>query len=247
MYRHWRVILRVSTRQRGSNEDPAPGLAPINRSTAVPTFDSCPAVWRWVCLTEACGIQLAGLLLAWCATVGGRPWGARPLPGLGTTRFDPLAQNLALNSAQIARSPAIARPVGVVKSKASLREIKPTPEACSSWSVPTRSGKDRPQRSKRQTTMASMARRRAAPHQRLPLSPLAGSGADLLDAYRNLPGPLLDVRRHGLTLQIFGELPSRLATETEQLQRIREYLGWQPFDDQRSGALDHVAHPARHG
>lgn len=27
-----------------------------------------------------------------------------------------------------------------------------------------------------------------------------------------------------------GELPGRLATETEQLQRIRESLGWGPFD-----------------
>ena len=38
-------------------------------------------------------------------------------------------------------------------------------------------------------------------------------------------------RQLDLPLVLFGELPSRLATETEQLQRIREYLGWQPFDD----------------
>lgn len=35
----------------------------------------------------------------------------------------------------------------------------------------------------------------------------------------------------GLPLVLLEEVPSRLATETEQLQRIREYLGWRPFDD----------------
>jgi hypothetical protein len=34
-----------------------------------------------------------------------------------------------------------------------------------------------------------------------------------------------------LPLVLLEEVPSRLATETEQLQRIREYLGWRPFDD----------------
>jgi TnpA family transposase len=38
-------------------------------------------------------------------------------------------------------------------------------------------------------------------------------------------------RQLALPLVLFGELPGRLATETEQLQRIREYLGWQPFDE----------------
>jgi TnpA family transposase len=36
---------------------------------------------------------------------------------------------------------------------------------------------------------------------------------------------------------LFGELPGRLATETEQLQRIREYLGWRPFDDEARARL----------
>ena len=35
----------------------------------------------------------------------------------------------------------------------------------------------------------------------------------------------------GLPLVLLEEAPGRLATETEQLQRIREYLGWHPFDD----------------
>ncbi len=38
-------------------------------------------------------------------------------------------------------------------------------------------------------------------------------------------------RQLGLPLVLFGEVPGRLATETEQLQRIRDYLGWYPFDD----------------
>jgi len=38
-------------------------------------------------------------------------------------------------------------------------------------------------------------------------------------------------RQLDLPLVLFGELPGRLATETEQLQRIREYLGWGPFDE----------------
>jgi TnpA family transposase len=35
----------------------------------------------------------------------------------------------------------------------------------------------------------------------------------------------------GLPLVLLEEVPGRLATETEQLQRICEYLGWRPFDD----------------
>ncbi len=38
-------------------------------------------------------------------------------------------------------------------------------------------------------------------------------------------------RQLDLPLVLFGEVPGRLATETEQLQRIRDYLGWYPFDD----------------
>ena len=39
-------------------------------------------------------------------------------------------------------------------------------------------------------------------------------------------------RQLDLPLMLFGEVPERLATETEHLQRIRTYLGWQPFDDE---------------
>ena len=38
-------------------------------------------------------------------------------------------------------------------------------------------------------------------------------------------------RQLDLPLVLFGDIPERLATETEQLQRIREYLGWQAFDE----------------
>jgi TnpA family transposase len=38
-------------------------------------------------------------------------------------------------------------------------------------------------------------------------------------------------RQLELPLVLFGEVPGRLATETEHLQRIRTYLGWRLFDD----------------
>jgi len=42
-----------------------------------------------------------------------------------------------------------------------------------------------------------------------------------------------------LPLVLFGETPGRLATETEQLQRIRDYLGWSLFDAQAQQRLVH--------
>jgi TnpA family transposase len=39
-------------------------------------------------------------------------------------------------------------------------------------------------------------------------------------------------RQLDLPLVLFGEVPGRLATETEHLQRIRTYLGWSSFDDE---------------
>ena len=44
-------------------------------------------------------------------------------------------------------------------------------------------------------------------------------------------------RQLDLPFVLFGELPSRLATETEQLQRIRTYLGWRPFDERARARL----------
>ena len=46
-------------------------------------------------------------------------------------------------------------------------------------------------------------------------------------------------RQLDLPLVLFGEVPGRLATETEHLQRIRTYLGWQPFDDEARARLTH--------
>ena len=53
------------------------------------------------------------------------------------------------NSAKMASRPAMARPAGVVKSSASVRETNPTPRCSSSWRVASRSVTDRPQRSSR--------------------------------------------------------------------------------------------------
>jgi TnpA family transposase len=44
-------------------------------------------------------------------------------------------------------------------------------------------------------------------------------------------------RQLDLPLVLFGEVPERLATETDHLQRIRLYLGWQPFDEEARGRL----------
>lgn len=44
-------------------------------------------------------------------------------------------------------------------------------------------------------------------------------------------------RQLDLPLVLFGEVPGRLATETEHLQRIRTYLGWSPFDDEARARL----------
>lgn len=44
-------------------------------------------------------------------------------------------------------------------------------------------------------------------------------------------------RQLHLPLVLFGDVPGRLATETEHLHRIRTYLGWRPFDDEASRRL----------
>ncbi len=66
------------------------------------------------------------------------------------------------NSAKTASIPARALPLGVVRSSASLRETKPTLSDDNSCRVLTKSTRDRPQRSSRQTTTRSMARFRAS-------------------------------------------------------------------------------------
>ena len=44
-------------------------------------------------------------------------------------------------------------------------------------------------------------------------------------------------RQLDVPLVLFGEVPGRLATETEHLQRIRTYLGWRLFDEESRGRL----------
>ena len=46
-------------------------------------------------------------------------------------------------------------------------------------------------------------------------------------------------RQLDLPLVLFGEVPERLATETEHWQRIQTYLGWQPFDHEAQVRLTH--------
>jgi TnpA family transposase len=44
-------------------------------------------------------------------------------------------------------------------------------------------------------------------------------------------------RQLDLPLVLFGDVPGRLATETDHFHHIRTYLGWQPFDDTSRGRL----------
>jgi hypothetical protein len=44
-------------------------------------------------------------------------------------------------------------------------------------------------------------------------------------------------RQLDLPLVLFGEVPGRLATETDHFHRIRTYLGWHPFGDESRGRL----------
>lgn len=46
-------------------------------------------------------------------------------------------------------------------------------------------------------------------------------------------------RQLELPLVLFGDIPSRLATATEHLQRIRASLDWQPFDEEARTRLTH--------
>lgn len=49
-------------------------------------------------------------------------------------------------------------------------------------------------------------------------------------------------RQLELPLVLFGEIPGRLATETEHFHRIRTYLGWHPFDDEARTRLTNWLH-----
>ena len=96
---------------------------------------------------------------ALAAAVGGRP---SRLPCDRACAKPARSRRMSLsNSAKTESSPAIARPAGVVRSRASVTETKTTSSAVSSCNVDTRSATDRPHRSNRQTRTTSMSRRRA--------------------------------------------------------------------------------------
>jgi hypothetical protein len=46
-------------------------------------------------------------------------------------------------------------------------------------------------------------------------------------------------RQLGLPLVLFGEVPRRLATETDHFLRIRTYLGWGLFENEARARLMH--------
>ncbi len=94
--------------------------------------------------------------------VGGRPCGRPSRRACAIPAFTRSRKISRSNSANTANNPASARPVDVVRSKASVSEIKPTPSSVSSFNIVTRSASERPQRSKRHTRIASSSRRRAA-------------------------------------------------------------------------------------
>src|SRR5215831_1017538 len=99
---------------------------------------------------------------AWSPAVIGRPslWPlARAWARPARVRSCKTSRSKAANTASMA---AIARPAGVVRSSASVKETKPTPRCSSSCRVASRSVTDRPQRSRRQTSTTSISRRRAA-------------------------------------------------------------------------------------
>ena len=99
---------------------------------------------------------------AWTAAVAGRP-SRRPFCRACASPARVRSRRTSLsNSAKMASKPAMARPAGVVRSSASVRETKPTPRCSSSWRVASRSVTERPQRSSHHTSTRSISRRRAA-------------------------------------------------------------------------------------
>ncbi|EGD20152.1 hypothetical protein XGA_1166, partial [Xanthomonas hortorum ATCC 19865] len=75
-------------------------------------------------------------------------------PGLGA-----LADQVALELAQRAKTWKMSRPPGVVVSMLSVSDLKPTPRASSAAIVSMRCGIERPSRSRRQMASTSPARK----------------------------------------------------------------------------------------
>jgi hypothetical protein len=91
--------------------------------------------------------------------------------------------------------------VGVVMSKASVSETKPMPNSANSFSVMTRSGRERPHRSSRQTRIASQLTPADGVGQLFAFGPLQGTRTNLLDLGGDLPSATDRVLTHGLYLE----------------------------------------------
>jgi hypothetical protein len=98
-------------------------------------------------------------------------------------------------------NPAIARPVGVVRSSASVSDTKATPSSASSFQVTTRSMSDRPQRSSRHTSTTSISRRRAESRIFWRSAAFGRTGTNLFDLHRDRPTALCRILPHGAHLQ----------------------------------------------
>jgi hypothetical protein len=94
----------------------------------------------------------------------------------------------------------VARPAGMVRSSASVREANLTPRCSSSWRIAKRSVTERRQWSKRQTSTRSISRRRAAfsSFSRLPAAP---PGVHLAHLHGNRPAAPGRILPHGTILR----------------------------------------------
>src|SRR5262252_8907739 len=135
-----------------------PSCGANTRRTDVRYRPKCRAIAAW--LSPCCASdRICTASLAWAR---GRPWAfprlrASVMPALIRSRIKSRS-----NSANTARKPAKARPAGVVRSRASVNETKPTPRAVSSCSVVIKSTSERPQRSSFHTRITSSFRCLAA-------------------------------------------------------------------------------------
>ena len=120
--------------------------------------------------------------------------------GLSDTGLNSLAQNFALEPANTASNPAMARPVGVVKSNASVSDTTPRPVR----SIPATSVSDlAPSDPSVQPPYQDGVQLppSAPPHQRLSFWTLEGSRIDVFYLGDDHPATLGDVGAHRLDLE----------------------------------------------
>ena len=108
---------------------------------------------------------------------------------------------LRSNSAKTASIPARARPLGVVRSSASLSETKPTSSGASSCRVETRSTSERPQRVEPPHDDLVELPPTGRLKKFLSFGPQAHTRANILDFQGNSPATLGDVIAHLSQLQ----------------------------------------------